>query len=172
MNRKEIITGMVGGLRARPSLYPIRTRSAGAALPRATFDKRKGHEVSGVLAVSRRVRSRGHTFAPAAISAPRRQTSGLGMMLQLVPSQCSVSVLGGDLGTPILPTAQMSFAEMAAIPSRLLFRSTDTHGDLAGGPRGCRQLLIGRLEFGDYQPHIEWDVFEDLARAAGRPEDL
>ena len=38
------------------------------------------------------------------------------MMLQLVPSQCSVSVLG----KPMPPTAQISLAEMAAIPSREL----------------------------------------------------
>src|SRR5215831_7127906 len=40
------------------------------------------------------------------------------MMVQLVPSQCSVSV-----SPLLLPTAQMSFVEMAAIPDRVLCES-------------------------------------------------
>src|ERR1041385_9245606 len=42
---------------------------------------------------------------------------GLGMMLQLVPFQCSVNVCKGiELGSAPWPTAQMSLAEIAATP--------------------------------------------------------
>src|SRR6266849_3769835 len=49
-------------------------------------------------------------------------TFGLGTTLQLVPSQCSVRVccICGVLPIPCVPTAQMSFVEMAVTPLSML----------------------------------------------------
>jgi hypothetical protein len=48
---------------------------------------------------------------------------GLRMIVQLVPSQCSVSVAKAPVLSWSEPTAQMSLAEIAAIPSRELLRA-------------------------------------------------
>src|SRR5260370_12422504 len=45
---------------------------------------------------------------------------GLATILHRVPFQCSISVLLGRLGNSRHPTAQISFAEKAVIPFRLL----------------------------------------------------